>query len=72
MARKSKPWAVVVTCDNAARIRTEYTGEAKAYEAVRAERAAIDAGESRGIAIRVEKWESDRWVWFDQPYPWES
>jgi hypothetical protein len=73
MARKSKPWAVIVSTPGG-QVRTEHTGEKKAYETVRDLRAAIDASESHVIAIRVEQWESDanRWVWFDQPYPEES
>lgn len=71
MARKSKPWAVIVTTPDGP-TRTEYTSETRAYDAVRKERAVIDAGTSRVTKIRVEKWERDRWIWFDKPYPEES
>lgn len=73
MARKSKPWAVILATPDGP-IRSEHTSETKAYERVRAKLAAIDAGTSRVTAIRVEQWEHDngRWIWFDQPYPEES
>lgn len=73
MARKSKPWAVIVSTPGGP-IRTEYTSQTKAYEKVRAERELILTGASRGYKIRVEQWEADasRWAWFDQPYPEEN
>jgi hypothetical protein len=70
MARKSKPWAVIVSTPGGP-YRTEHSSQKKAYEKVLAERDAILAGTSRGYKVRVEQWEHDcnRWVWFDQPYP---
>lgn len=66
MPRKSKPWAVVVNAPGEA-VRTEHTSEAKAYEQVHAEVAAVKAGTSKASRIRVEQWERDygRWALFD-------
>lgn len=73
MARKSKPWAVILTTSDGP-IRTEHTGENKTYEKVRASVAAVKAGESTTTAIRVEQWEPDgnRWDLYDliDPKEW--
>lgn len=68
MARKAKPWAVVVyppgSCD-----RTEYTSQAKAYERVRAE---LDNATT--TRIRVHQWEHSpgRWILYDEIEPRET
>lgn len=74
MARKSKPWAVIVITENGARVRTEHTSENKTYEKVRGELAAIKTGNSLVTRIRVEQWEPayDRWVWYEDIDPKEQ
>lgn len=71
--RKSKPWAVILRTPGQP-IRTEHTSENKAYEKVRAESAAIQAGTSRATRIRVEQWNPDggRWQWYDDIDPKEQ
>ena len=73
MARKSKPWAVILNTPGSP-IRTEHTSEAKTYEKVRAEVAAAKSGASQVTRIRVEQWEPDgnRWTLFDliDPAEW--
>jgi hypothetical protein len=72
VTRKSKPWAVILRTAGGP-IRTEHTSEAKTYEKVRAEVAAIKAGASRVTRIRVEHWDRDagRWILFDTIDPKE-
>jgi hypothetical protein len=73
MARKSKPWAVILNTPGQP-IRTEHTSEAKAYEKIRTEVDAAKSGTSRVTRIRVEQWESDanRWTLYDliDPKEW--
>lgn len=72
MARKSKPWAVILRTPGQP-IRTEHTSQAKAYEKVRAERLLAQQGASRVTRIRVEQWERDanRWALYDDIDPKE-
>lgn len=71
MARKSKPWAVVLSTPDGP-IRCEFRSEAEAYRKVQVTQQNVLAGTSSVTQIRVEKWEGDRWIWFDQPHPEES
>lgn len=70
MARKSKPWAVILSTPDG-HLRTEHTSQAKAYAQVNAERAAIAAGDSQTDEINVEQWEPaySRWALYDTAYP---
>ena len=74
MARKSKPWAVILGTAGGP-IRTEHTSQNKAYEKVRAEVASVKAGASRATRIRVEQWEpnGNRWTLFEliDPKEWQ-
>lgn len=73
MARRPKPWAVVLRTPGAP-IRSEHTSQKKAYETVRDAVAAAKAGTSRTIGIRIEQWEADynRWVLYDDIDPKEQ
>jgi hypothetical protein len=73
MARKSKPWAVILRTPGQP-IRTEHTSQAKAYEKVNAERDLAQAGTSRATRIRVEQWQPDsnRWQLYDDIDPKEQ
>lgn len=70
MARKSKPWAVVLSTAGGP-VRTEHRSQPEAYRKVQAERERIQSGMSRVARIRVEQWESDagRWVNYETAYP---
>jgi hypothetical protein len=75
MTRKSRPWAVTLApAGGADATTTEHTSEAKAYEQVRAETAAVKAGTSTTSRIRVEQWNrlTNRWDLFDLINPRES
>jgi siderophore synthetase component len=71
MARKSKPWAVVLTCDNGGKVRTEHRSQPEAYRKVNAEREQAKADTTRVIAIHVEQWEPDygHWALYEHAYP---
>jgi hypothetical protein len=73
MARKSKPWAVVLSCSGSP-IRSEHRSEAEAYRKVRTETAAAKAGRTTVSRIRVEQWEPDynRWALYELINPKES
>jgi hypothetical protein len=74
MARKSKSWAVILTADNGARIRTEHRSQPDAYRKVNSEREQAEASTTRIIAIDVEQWEPDynRWAEYERAYPAEE
>jgi len=60
--RKAQPWAVVLNTPGGP-LRAEHTSEAKAYEHVRAELAAVRAGTSHVTQIRVEQWDRHAGLW---------
>jgi hypothetical protein len=70
MARKSKPWAVILSTPGGP-IRTEHRSQPETYRKVNAERELIKSGASRVTRIRVEQWEADasRWTWYEDAYP---
>ena len=73
MARKSTPWSVICNTPGDS-TSTDHTSEAKAYEQVRAEVAAVKAGISTTTRIRVEQWDRllNTWQLFDLVDPNES
>ncbi len=70
MAKKSKPWAVIITTPEG-HTRTEHRSQVKAYAQVNAEREAIHAGESNAGEINVEQWQPayDSWMLYETAYP---
>ena len=73
MARKSKPWAVILSTPGGP-IRTEHRSQPEAYRKVIAEREQAKDGITRVTKIRVEQWEPDgnRWAWYDDIDPKEN
>lgn len=74
MARKSKPWAVVLLGPGVPEQRTEHTSSTKAYQLVNDTRSAVRAGTSPITRIRVEQWYPDgnRWTTYDLIDPKEQ
>jgi hypothetical protein len=73
MARKSKPWAVVLLMPGGP-TRTEHRSQPEAYRKVIAEREQAKAGTTRVTKIRVEQWDPDgnRWALYELINPKES
>ena len=73
MARKSKPWAVIIVAADGDQVRTEHRSQPETHRKVNAERGLIEAGESNATAIHVEQWEPDcnRWAQYERAYPAE-
>jgi hypothetical protein len=71
MARKSKPWAVILTTENGAKVRTEHRSKPEAYRKVIEERVQAKAGATRVIAIHVQQWEPGygQWALYERAYP---
>lgn len=67
MARKSKPWAVVLVTHGGP-VRTEHRSRPEMERKVHTERELAEAGTTRVIAIRVEQWEPDinGWALYDR------
>lgn len=62
MARKSKPWAVVLATPDGP-VRSEHRSKPEAYRRVNAVRTQALVGERDVTRIRVEQWESDYQQW---------
>jgi hypothetical protein len=73
MARKSKPWAVILYTP-VGPIRTEHRSQPEAYRKINAEREQAKAGASRVTRIRVEQWEpnANHWALYELIDPKES
>lgn len=74
MARKSKPWAVVLITPGAPEQRSEHTGSRKAYNLVAETRKAVQAGTSPVTRVRVEQWEPacQKWALYELIDPKEQ
>lgn len=73
MARKSKPWAVVLSTAGGP-IRTEHRSESEAHQQANTSREEILGGWSRAHAVRLEKWDAtaDRWTLYETVHPKEQ
>ena len=73
MARKSKPWAVVLATPEGP-IRSEHRSKPEAYRRVNAVRTQVLVGERDVQQIRVEQWEPDydRWGLYELIDPKEQ
>jgi hypothetical protein len=73
MARKSKPWAVILSTPGQP-IRTEHTSESEALQQANIVREEILGGWSQAHAVRIEKWDAtaDRWALYETVHPKEQ
>lgn len=67
MARRSKPWAVLLSAPQGS-TRTEHRSEPEAYRKVAVERVSAEEGHSETTVIRVFEWEPDynRWALYER------
>jgi hypothetical protein len=73
MARKSKPWAVVLSTPGGP-IRSEHRSQPEAYRNVQIVRQNVLDGTSRVTRIRVEQWEpnANHWALYELIDPKED